>query len=569
MTPRYLIRVIRWVACCLLIFLLLMNYLRNKVRKQLFDTYEVVLLNGISTKVLSTVRKNGRPSGDVTMVFSHQGRSTVHILKLLSEWDKHCGTIFSRIVISWNPPHSNISRLTNFMSGLQCPSDIIFHPENRMTNRLALGSLFIDTQFLFQIDNDIFCPAEIVTRAYKMFRTSFSDSLFGFFGGSYKRLSSSGQYIYQGLGPHQKGPGHFVLVGMTFFRPLLHDALFSKQFEIQRKWVDEVMNADDMVLNFVSASVSSLPAVRFLAAACCNNAKDIDHHYGHSTRELPPIWNQEKRSRLVTRLLQWFPEGTRLAADVCMEQPTIHVIIPFGKISPQELDAAVASVHRQRYVFRKIWLAPDGKSPELDKYLKTACKSLNCIDKSPIRLGGAQTKHFAFHHVFQKAKKGDIVLVLDGDDELLGTNSLGSVADMYVKKSCWCTYGSMSGLYEDQGKDFKKVLKGKKEQFHPREMQWMWVHPRSFRVELIPHMKERDFRDKDGQWVMKATDAGFIFRMLELAGYQHSCFVDKKIYSYKTRSIPLSSKEVSPSKKREIMNHFKALERSLPLVTLD
>jgi hypothetical protein len=86
------------------------------------------------------------------------------------------------------------------------------------------------------------------------------------------------------------------------------------------------------------------------------------------------------------------------------------------------------------------------------------------------------------------------------------------------------------------------------------------------RVELLQQLNASDFQDQSGAWVMKASDVGFIYRLAELAGFQHTCYIKDVIYRYITPADgPRSIRDVSAEKKKQLLKHFASMKPSNPL----
>jgi len=149
---------------------------------------------------------------------------------------------------------------------------------------------------------------------------------------------------------------------------------------------------------------------------------------------------------------------------------------------------------------------------------------------------------------------------------LIGSNALNVIANTYKSRHCWCSYGSMVGLYADQIRGFDKSETVPR--LLPRQIQWRWGHPRSFKVNLISHFKKSDFQDWSGNWVQKATDRGFIFRMIEMSGASRTCYISEKIYRYTTLGTPSTTKRVSRLRLKLLIQHFNTMEPSPELKEL-
>jgi hypothetical protein len=79
---------------------------------------------------------------------------------------------------------------------------------------------------------------------------------------------------------------------------------------------------------------------------------------------------------------------------------------------------------------------------------------------------------------------------------------------------------------------------------------------------LLRHVGRKDFAFKDNSWLVKATDRGFVYRMLELAGPDRVEFIQEALYKYKWSAS--SSTVASIPKEIRVANlqHVQSLEPS-------
>tara|TARA_Y100000593_G_C4322258_1_gene344525 strand:+ start:266 stop:1012 length:747 start_codon:yes stop_codon:yes gene_type:complete len=137
----------------------------------------------------------------------------------------------------------------------------------------------------------------------------------------------------------------------------------------------------------------------------------------------------------------------------------------------------------------------------------------------------------------------DVVITLDGDDFLYGSEVLNKVNDAYTTTDCWMTYGSYAEFPSNQrGKFCKKIPDNIIENNSFRESQWMSSHMRTFKIKLWNQIKKEDLLEPDGRFCDGAWDMVFMFPMLEMSG-QKSHFIEDILYIY-NRSNPLNEDKV-------------------------
>jgi len=273
-----------------------------------------------------------------------------------------------------------------------------------------------------------------------------------------------------------------------------------------------------------------------------------------------------------------------------------HVVIPFYNLDGNTLRASLNSVINQKYVNYqlRIWLVDDNSTnAETHNELRRICfnrvvktaedytklqnldeENVICLTKSiPAHLGPGGNKYFALKFIEKVASPNDVVVIVDGDDELL-PGALQEINNKYINDNVWCTYGSYRGKFSYQTEDLPKLNVG--EFFFPRkESNWRYGHPRTFKVHLLRHINEQDFRhmneaeqdiiQKPGTWLQKATDRGYVYRMLELSGLSRIGYIDKQIYLYKFDASKSTLATVSQAVKKNDLDYIQNLQPSVQL----
>jgi glycosyltransferase involved in cell wall biosynthesis len=131
----------------------------------------------------------------------------------------------------------------------------------------------------------------------------------------------------------------------------------------------------------------------------------------------------------------------------------------------------------------------------------------------------------------------DIVVYVDGDDQLASDDALSWVNTLYNRYQCWMTYGQFvtqngnlgwAVPYPSPG-DFTEMLDAGNMKFP--------VHPLTHRAGLFQRIADYDpafnvFRDDDGEWLFYASDAVIARPLLHLAGWDRVLFNNRVIYLY-------------------------------------
>jgi len=137
------------------------------------------------------------------------------------------------------------------------------------------------------------------------------------------------------------------------------------------------------------------------------------------------------------------------------------------------------------------------------------------------------------YNAVKMAKKNWVVVTLDGDDTLRGTDVLSHLANIYKKKKVWMTYGNWESvpagrLRSDNEAIPKKIIK--KNRF--RKYKFCTTQLRTFYAGLFRKIRKRDLQHK-GKYFMAAGDVAFMIPLLEMSSKNHIHFVEKIIYNYR------------------------------------
>jgi hypothetical protein len=137
-------------------------------------------------------------------------------------------------------------------------------------------------------------------------------------------------------------------------------------------------------------------------------------------------------------------------------------------------------------------------------------------------------------------KPEDVVVILDGDDELL-PDALENISIAY-RSGAWLTYGNFttsSGKPSWMPPYPQKVLRASAVRDYP----WRVSHPKTFKIELFNHLTDEDFTH-EGKWFETAGDVALMIPMLEMAA-ERSVYIPESIYVWNDEN-PESDHRVDP-----------------------
>lgn len=131
----------------------------------------------------------------------------------------------------------------------------------------------------------------------------------------------------------------------------------------------------------------------------------------------------------------------------------------------------------------------------------------------------------------------DIVVYLDGDDQLASDDALSYINALYNRYDCWLTYGQFITQNGNLGwaqphatpKDLAETLDTGSMKFP--------IHPLTHRAGLLHRLKDFDpglasFKDENGNWLFYASDAVMGRPLFMMAGWDRVIYNDRVVYLY-------------------------------------
>ena len=158
------------------------------------------------------------------------------------------------------------------------------------------------------------------------------------------------------------------------------------------------------------------------------------------------------------------------------------------------------------------------------------------------------------------AEPEDLIVILDGDDWFATDQALQRIVTEYERHGCWLTYGSW--ITNDPSR------KGSKAGLWPaypagttrfREATWLGTAVRSWKKWLWDMIDDRDFRDRDGNYIRVAEDQATMLPMLEMSGTDRARHIPDALMIY-NRMTPHACGKVH----LELMHATAAYVRSRP-----
>lgn len=240
-----------------------------------------------------------------------------------------------------------------------------------------------------------------------------------------------------------------------------------------------------------------------------------------------PQWVSEYavHARKMAFELIWNKEGR--SVDDTRHQ--LVVIVPFYNAGVY-LRNCVNSLLMQDYPDVKVIFIDDA-STDSSAYFEPPALLNALLLRNEVRRGVAYNMHQA---ITGYCNPDDIVVCLDGDDQLACNDALTQINEQYVRYGCWIMYGQymdtdghlgVSAPYASP-KDFATLRHG-----------WRVSHIRTFRAGLFLSVADQDpdyscLKNEEGEWLLSAADAALMFPMMEMAGFYRVVFNETILYLY-------------------------------------
>jgi hypothetical protein len=153
----------------------------------------------------------------------------------------------------------------------------------------------------------------------------------------------------------------------------------------------------------------------------------------------------------------------------------------------------------------------------------------------------------------------EIVVMVDGDDELLVKDSLKVFNSIYQSKKVEVVYSNHLKVYWHQDDVYPgwsaAYTEEEKRDNAYRDVPQKIAHLRSFKASLYLKIKEADLKDKYGAWLQSTYDEVICLPILEMS-CGRIAFVDEYFYLYNF-GIGTNDLAVDGKKQKEIADYVK------------
>lgn len=138
------------------------------------------------------------------------------------------------------------------------------------------------------------------------------------------------------------------------------------------------------------------------------------------------------------------------------------------------------------------------------------------------------------YNAIQRCDERDIILMVDGDDALIGSGVFAYINRLYTDDDqLWLTYGQYSEHPSGKLGICRPLPAWIFEQQQLRNIRYVTSHLRTFYAGLFKRIQKEDLCDDEGTFFTVTGDMAAMFPMIEMA-QDHHMFVSKVLYRYNT-----------------------------------
>lgn len=241
------------------------------------------------------------------------------------------------------------------------------------------------------------------------------------------------------------------------------------------------------------------------------------------------------------------------------ENKNLLVVIPAYNNQDYVVDV-LDSIRLQDYPHYKIVYIDDNSTDGSFQIVKDYCGTHCWEDKVTLIQNNTRYRKLRnlYYAIHTYATDDDIVVLVDCDDTLIGTDVLSLVNTIFQSDDVWFMYGSDKPSSAKIAQQWYIDPKGTCAPTAPevqssnayRDYGWVYMHIRAFRAWLFKAIHAQDFIAQKvsgfaGQFYPACNDYAFIYPMLEMAG-RHTYFNPRVVYSYNIET-PLNGFKVDRS----------------------
>tara|TARA_B100001093_G_C26743647_1_gene977841 strand:+ start:251 stop:1081 length:831 start_codon:yes stop_codon:yes gene_type:complete len=245
------------------------------------------------------------------------------------------------------------------------------------------------------------------------------------------------------------------------------------------------------------------------------------------------------------------------------------ILVPFYNPGSKLLDRCLKSIENQTYKNFQVCLIDDASTDdtvELHKIIDNYCsrnKNFTKIIKKKNK-GTLHSNVMAMQKI--KPKDMDVIVIVDGDDQLYDNNVFEYLANTYKSKDVYVTFGNYVQRIGNKVKTKKGVGCKNKKYWDDiakrnvfREHAYYFTHLKTFRYILFKNIKKEHLM-KNGEYLRSSTDQAIMYPIMELSGGKFKC-IEKPLYIYTRDHVNSHHNDKEKSRKQKANEKY---VRSLP-----
>lgn len=212
-------------------------------------------------------------------------------------------------------------------------------------------------------------------------------------------------------------------------------------------------------------------------------------------------------------------------------QNRICVVVPYRNAGSLLADAARSLLNQDYRNFSATFI-DDCSTDNSNSYIPCDDDRIKLIVNTE-RLGPMVNRM----NFINSCEPSDIVLYLDGDDQLASDDVLSYINDLYNQHDCWLSYGQYLSQRGTLG--FAQPYPNQKSLTDELESgnQRFPIHPITHRAALFHKLRDFDpnftcFKDDNGEWLFYASDAVLARPLFYMAGHERILYCDRVLYLY-------------------------------------
>lgn len=337
------------------------------------------------------------------------------------------------------------------------------------------------------------------------------------------------------------------------FKKLVSECYFTVTRDLQSGIV--AVWHDETHLNYYF--LNNPPEIKLSPAYCYPEDGAINPNYAHIKYEEPKIV-------VLNKIYSVMRSGEHYLGD----REFVILIPSYNNLKYYKSN--LNSVYKQNYKnFRVIYIddcSPDGTGEAVEEYVRSLGKEhITTIVRNKERKLAMSN---IYNNIHQYTMDHEIVVMLDGDDELANPDVLLRLNEEYKKNNIWFTYGNCWFSAVKQACPWSKEVPENQIELNTFRM---WdgaaTHLRTFYAWLFKKIKKTDLM-LQGDFFKMTYDVAMFMPMLEMSGYHHK-FIKDVLYVYNDEN-PLNDHKINNRLQSELNRYIRSkLARYQPITKLE